>query len=60
MPDCKIVVYSNKGFWIAESFMQLAFHYIYEEVKEAQYSINNKSLFLEDMKFKLMAMLVLI
>lgn len=53
MADCKITHGQNKGFWIAESFMQLALHYIYDEVSKPLYNITNKALFLEDMRFKI-------
>jgi hypothetical protein len=53
MADCKITHGQNKGFWIAESFMQLVLHYIYKEASKPQYTITNKPLFLEDMKFKI-------
>ena len=53
MADCKITYSNNKGFWIAESFMQLVLFYISKEISKPQYTIPNKSLFMEDLQFKI-------
>ncbi|QIH35521.1 hypothetical protein [Sphingobacterium sp. DR205] len=41
----------DKGFYIAETFMQLVTHYIYEEAKKEQYIFSNKEDILEDMEW---------
>jgi len=48
-----ISINKNKGFYIAETFMQLVFHYIYVEAQKPEYLITNKAQFLDDMKFKI-------
>ena len=53
MADTFISHGKDKGFWIAEAYMQLCFHYIYEEIRQTQHILQNKKLFLQDMKFKL-------
>ena len=37
MAEAKIVYKDNKGFWIAEDAMELAFQYIYTELKTGNY-----------------------
>lgn len=51
MATTKIVYKENKGFWINESFMQLAYCYIYEELKKSQYTVTNKNQLLDEIKF---------
>lgn len=43
----------HKGFWIHESFMQLAFHFIYDEIKKTEYNLTNKNQLLEEIKFQI-------
>jgi len=43
----------NYGFYIAESFMQLAMYYIYTEAKNPQYIFSDKSGLLRDFRFKI-------
>lgn len=43
----------HKGFWIHESFMQLVFHYIYDEIKKTEYNFTNKNQLLEEIKFQI-------
>jgi hypothetical protein len=39
---------NNKGFYIAETFMQLAWHYVLQEIIKPQYSFANKEDLVED------------
>lgn len=41
----------DKGFWIAETMMQLVLHYILQEMEKPEHLIPNKSDLLEDTKF---------
>ena len=50
MSDAFITYKKNKGFWINESFMQLAFHYIHQELEKKSYSFLEKEILLEDLK----------
>jgi hypothetical protein len=51
MPDCKITYKEDKGFWIEEVFMQLIYHYIYDELIKPQYNVPNKNQLLDEIKF---------
>jgi len=51
MADSKMVYKGDKGFWIHESFMQLAFHYIYDELIKTPYDLALKNDLLYSMKF---------
>lgn len=42
MATTKIDFKEGKGFWINEAYIQLAFYYIYQEVKKSQYLFSNK------------------
>ena len=41
---------NNKGFYIAESFMQLVFHYIHQEIIKPEYNFTNKQEIIESME----------
>ena len=43
----------NNGFYIGESFIQLAMYYIYTEALKPQYVFSNKANVLLDMKYKI-------
>lgn len=43
MSDTKIDYKNGKGFWIAEIFIQLAWHYVNQEIVKNQYSFTNKA-----------------
>lgn len=51
MPDCKITYKEDKGFWIEEVFMQLIYHYIYDELIKPEYNVPNKNQLLDEIKF---------
>ena len=51
MPETKITNGDNKGFWIHEIYMQLAYFYIYDELVKQQYIITNKDDLLYSIKF---------
>jgi len=51
MADTKITYKGNKGFWVHELYMQLAYCYIYDELKKIQYNITNKDDLLYSIKF---------
>ncbi len=50
MPVSKITFKQNKGFWIEETFMQLVYHYIHEELIKPQYILTNKNRLLKSTK----------
>lgn len=51
MATTKIEYNSDKGFWINELYMQLAYCYVYDELKKIQYNITNKDDLLYSIKF---------
>lgn len=50
MPVSKITYKQNKGFWVEETFMQLVYHYVHEELVNPQYLVTNKSTLLKSIK----------
>jgi hypothetical protein len=47
-----LIEYNNgKGFWIHEIYMQLAYCYIYEELKKPQNTVTNKNQLLYEIQF---------
>lgn len=50
MADIKVKYKNNKGFWVVEDVMELAFQYIYKELKTGNYSFSNKDELLMDSK----------
>lgn len=51
MPTTFITFGNNKGFWIHEFYMQLAYYFIYEELIKLQYGLSNKDELLDRLKF---------
>jgi hypothetical protein len=43
MPVSKITYNQNKGFGVEETFMQLVYHYVHEELVNPQYLLTNKT-----------------
>jgi hypothetical protein len=41
---------NNKGFWITESFMQLVWCYVFQEIIKPQYNFTNKQEIVEDIE----------
>jgi hypothetical protein len=57
MPDTKFTFNDNKGFWIAEHYMQLAYHYIHQELLEPIYdAFSNKQGLILDCELKINGM----
>ncbi len=50
MADCKLVYKNNKGFWIHETYAQLVFQFIYNELRKTNYTFTNKENILYDCK----------
>lgn len=48
MAETKIDYKNGKGFWIAESFIQLSWHYVLQEIIKPQYIFVNKQDLIED------------
>lgn len=48
MPDTFVTYKENKGFYIAESFMQLTWYYVLQEIINPQYNFVNKQDLIED------------
>jgi hypothetical protein len=48
MAISKMKYIENKGFWISESFMQLTWHYVLQEIIKPQYNFVNKQDLIED------------
>lgn len=53
MATTKIRYKEEKGFWISEAFIQLAFCYIFQEAKKSQYNFSNKQDLLGDFEDKI-------
>jgi len=50
MPVSKITYKQNIGFWVEETFMQLMYHYIHEQLVKPQYLVKDKHILLKSIR----------